>query len=114
VGVCAFSGTLCSLKLIPLKWRFLSHPPAGNASRWAADLRRDLVKRPKFRSRGILTSPSGTRQETVARLHFNRAQKYLGLFDENRNEERVPINEIDDIYSHAERIVATINLYGAY
>jgi|RhiMetdeSRZDD1v2_1073273.scaffolds.fasta_scaffold19108_8 hypothetical protein len=43
VGVCAFSGSLCSLELVPAKWRCLvpgerrdgaqSHPPAGNAHR---------------------------------------------------------------------------------
>jgi hypothetical protein len=58
---------------------------------------------------GILLDNKNTKP--IARLHFNRSQKYLGLFDENKNEERIPINEIDDIYSHAERIVATINLY---
>ena len=60
---------------------------------------------------GILLDNKNTKP--IARLHFNRTQKYIGLFDENKNEERVPINEIDDIYSHAERIVATINLYEA-
>ncbi len=48
VGVCAFSGTLCGLKLVPLKWRCLvpptSTPKGHNAHRWAADSIEHLVK----------------------------------------------------------------------
>lgn len=40
----------------------------------------------------------------VARLFFNTRQKYIGLFDENKNCERVPIDNLNDIYRHAERI----------
>jgi hypothetical protein len=35
VGVCAFSGSLRGLKLVPAKGVASSHPPAGNADRWA-------------------------------------------------------------------------------
>lgn len=41
----------------------------------------------------------------VARLHFNgKSKKYLGLFDENKTETRVLIENIEDIYEHAESI----------
>lgn len=50
-------------------------------------------------------------RKPVARLRFNREQKYLALFDENKKEQRVPINTIDDIYNHAEQIIATVNRY---
>lgn len=58
---------------------------------------------------GILLDDSNRRP--VARLHFNRTQKYLGLFDESKKEERIPIAEIDDIYQYADRIIATVNSY---
>src|SRR5690606_20469102 len=43
-------------------------------------------------------------RRTIARLHFNRRQKYLGLFDENKNESRVSIDSLDEIYDHSEEI----------
>jgi predicted type IV restriction endonuclease len=58
---------------------------------------------------GILLDDNN--RKPVARLRFNKEQKYLGIFDEIRNEERIHINEIDDIYNHAEQIVATVNRY---
>lgn len=48
----------------------------------------------------------------VCRLHFNRGQKHIGLFDKGKDEERVPIDGIDDIYKHSDRLRATIALYG--
>ena len=45
-------------------------------------------------------------RQPVARLHFNRGQKYIGLFDADKNEERVAIETISDIYQHAERLKA--------
>ncbi len=50
-------------------------------------------------------------RKPVVRLRFNREQKYLGLFDENKKEQRLPVNTIDDIYNHAEQIIATVNRY---
>ncbi|NUL44394.1 restriction endonuclease [Cellulosimicrobium funkei] len=41
-------------------------------------------------------------RKPIARLHFNRAQKYLGLFDENKVEARIPISTLVDIYAHAD------------
>jgi hypothetical protein len=37
MGVCAFSSRLRGLKLVPVKHVLSSRPPAGNASRWAAN-----------------------------------------------------------------------------
>lgn len=45
---------------------------------------------------GILVDDNNRRP--ICRLHFNRAQKYIGLMDENRAEKRYPINGLDDIY----------------
>jgi hypothetical protein len=50
-------------------------------------------------------------RKPICRLHFNAPQKQLGLFDENKREERVPIQDVDDIYGHAERIKATVSFY---
>lgn len=50
-------------------------------------------------------------RKPICRLHFNRNQKYLGLFDEEKNEERIPIEKISDIYLHGERIRGTVRQY---
>jgi len=50
-------------------------------------------------------------RKPVARLHFNRTQKYLGLFDENKVETRVPLNSLDEIYDHIEPLRLTVRNY---
>lgn len=52
-------------------------------------------------------------RKPVARLHFNRAQKYLGLFDDNKAETRMPITNLVDIYSHAEALRNTVRRYSS-
>jgi hypothetical protein len=42
----------------------------------------------------------------VCRLRFNAAQKYLGIFNAQKEEHKVPINTPDDIYTHAEELKA--------
>ncbi len=49
--------------------------------------------------------------QPVCRLHFNRAQKYLGLIDDAKKEERVPINSLDDIFNYADRLLKTVSSY---
>lgn len=46
----------------------------------------------------------------LARLHFNRSQKYIGLFD-GGSEERVPIDGLGDIYKYEDRLRATAEKY---
>ena len=58
---------------------------------------------------GILLDDNN--RKPICRLRFNTAQRYLGLFDENKNEERVPIDSLDDLYKYADRIKATIGFY---
>ncbi|HLM56291.1 MAG TPA: type I restriction endonuclease [Pyrinomonadaceae bacterium] len=58
---------------------------------------------------GILLDDNN--RKPIARLHFNRAQKYLGVFDENRKEERIPIPSIDEIYNHADKIRRVLAFY---
>jgi predicted type IV restriction endonuclease len=58
---------------------------------------------------GILFDDNNRRP--ICRLHFNRTQKYLGLFDDGKTEEKVPIDKISDIYKYAERLRKTLSLY---
>jgi hypothetical protein len=50
-------------------------------------------------------------RKPICRLYFNTAQKYLGMFDENRQETKVPIASLDDIYQHADKIRATAGFH---
>lgn len=50
-------------------------------------------------------------RKPIARLHFNGKQKYLGLLDDDKVETRHPIDDLDEIYSHAEGIRAAVSRY---
>lgn len=51
-------------------------------------------------------------RKPVARLHFNgKKQKYLGLFDGDKNETRKPVESLDEIYLHTDAIRATVRGY---
>ncbi|WP_345751465.1 type I restriction endonuclease [Microbacterium rhizophilus] len=51
-------------------------------------------------------------RKPIARLHFNgKSQKYLGLFDAEKNETRHPIEALDDIYSFADAIRERVRGY---
>ena len=43
----------------------------------------------------------------ICRLYFDRAQKYIGIFDENKQEQRVAIDSLDDIFKYAEDLRAS-------
>lgn len=58
---------------------------------------------------GILLDDNN--RKPIARLHFNRSQKYLGIFDEHRKERRVPIQSLDDIYQHADELRRVFRFY---
>ena len=49
-------------------------------------------------------------RKPLVRLHFNRAQKYVGLFD-GEAEERVAIGSLDDMLGLSERVLATVEKY---
>ena len=59
---------------------------------------------------GILLDDNN--RKPIARLHFNRAQKYLGLFDADKKETRHPIETLDDIFLHADALKSAAKLYG--
>ncbi|WP_431081214.1 type I restriction endonuclease [Pseudomonas thivervalensis] len=58
---------------------------------------------------GILLDDNN--RKPIARLHFNRAQKYLGVFDKDKNETRHPINSLDEIYEFSDSLKETITFY---
>jgi len=58
---------------------------------------------------GILLDDNN--RKPIARLYFNRPRKYLGVFDENRKEERVHIESLNDIFKHADRIRRVFAFY---
>lgn len=52
-------------------------------------------------------------RKPICRLHFNSQQLYVGVFDQNRDEVRHAINEVDDIYNYSKSIIAVVRMYDA-
>ena len=50
-------------------------------------------------------------RKPIARLWINRGQKYLGVFDESKQETRLPIDAPQDIYNHADALRKTVANY---
>lgn len=51
-----------------------------------------------------------TNRKPICRLHFNSSQKYLGII-RNKKEEKVPIDELDEIFKFSDRLKSTVNEY---
>lgn len=49
-------------------------------------------------------------RKPLARLHFNRSVKYIGLFD-GEAEERLIVDSLDQIYDHSDRLRTTAKKY---
>ncbi|MFI9388668.1 type I restriction endonuclease [Kutzneria sp. NPDC052558] len=58
---------------------------------------------------GVLLDDNNRRP--IARLWFNRSKKYLGVFDENKIETRIPVDRTEDIYHHADHLRKTVARY---
>ena len=58
---------------------------------------------------GILLDDNN--RKPLCRLHLNGGTKYLGLFDEHKNESRVLIETIDDIYQYEEQLLNSVGFY---
>lgn len=58
---------------------------------------------------GILIDDNN--RKPICRLHFNRTQFYIGLFDAEKNETRHPIESLDDIYQFTEHLNSTAQSY---
>lgn len=76
--------------------------------RQQVDLQR-IVARDTQSYFGVLLDDNN--RKPLARLHFNRAQKYLGLFDEQRQETRIPIYDLNEIYAHSEQLSRVLAYY---
>lgn len=51
---------------------------------------------------GVLADDNN--RKPICRLHFNRSQKYIGLFDAEKNETREAIETVEDIYRFAAQL----------
>jgi hypothetical protein len=78
--------------------------------RAVVDVKR-VVQRDTQSYMGILLDDNN--RKPICRLHFNRSQKYVGIFDENKAETRHPISSIDEIYSFSDALRNTVSFYGA-
>lgn len=58
---------------------------------------------------GILLDDNN--RKPICRLHFNRSQKYIGIFDKEKNETRHPVESIDEIYDFADQLKGTVEFY---
>ncbi|HNP67203.1 MAG TPA: type I restriction endonuclease [Aequorivita sp.] len=58
---------------------------------------------------GILLDDNN--RKPLCRLHLNGGNKYLGVFDDKKNETREPIQSIDDIYKFEEALLKTVDNY---
>ncbi|XLS30120.1 type I restriction endonuclease [Flavobacteriaceae bacterium M23B6Z8] len=58
---------------------------------------------------GILLDDNN--RKPICRLHFNGTNKYLGLFDTEKNERRELLRSLEDIYDYEEALLAAINYY---
>lgn len=84
--------------------------------REAIDIKR-VVMRDVQSYCGILLDD--TNRKPICRLYFNRSQKYVGLINFSEQdggkittkEERIPINDIDEIFQFSDRLKATVEKY---
>ncbi|WP_019601024.1 type I restriction endonuclease [Teredinibacter turnerae] len=58
---------------------------------------------------GVLLDDNNRRP--ICRLHFNAKQKYIGLFDDKKQETRHPIESLDDIFNFSEQLLDTAGFY---
>ncbi len=52
-----------------------------------------------------------TNRKPICRLGLEKAPKYIGFMNEQKKEERVQIEEVNDIFKHADRLKATVSFY---
>lgn len=48
-------------------------------------------------------------RKPICRLRFNNPQKLsVGVFNDNKEEERIPLESVDDIYNHSDKLTAAV------
>lgn len=50
-------------------------------------------------------------RKPIARLHFNGKKLHIGLFDEAKAETRIPIESLEEIFTHKDKILETVIRY---
>ena len=51
-------------------------------------------------------------RKPICRFHFNSEKaKYISLFDESKNAQKMQIEQLDDIYRYSSRLKHTIGYY---
>jgi hypothetical protein len=50
-------------------------------------------------------------RKPLCRLRFNGSKKYLGVFDKDKNESKILLESIDDIYLHEQALLTTVDFY---
>ena len=68
-----------------------------------------ISQRDRIHYFGILFDDNN--RKPICRLHFNTSQKYIGLFDNNKKEEKIAIDCLKDIYKYSERLKNTVKQY---
>lgn len=58
---------------------------------------------------GILLDDNN--RKPICRLHLNGGKKYISLFGEDKNETKIAISTIDDIYKFEDQLLKTIDYY---
>lgn len=76
--------------------------------RTAVDAKR-IIHRDTQSYFGVLLDDNN--RKPVCRLHFNRGQKYIGIFGKDKAETRHPITSLDEIYGFAEQLKETVGYY---
>jgi hypothetical protein len=68
-----------------------------------------VAMRDKVSYCGILLDDNN--RKPICRFHFNTANKYIGLFDQDKNEQKQPIESLDDIYKYADELKKVPSFY---
>lgn len=76
--------------------------------REAIDSKRITI-RDKINYCGVLLDDNS--RKPIARMYFNSSNKHLGLFDGLKQEEKIPIETVDDIYKYKDRLKTTVQYY---
>ena len=73
------------------------------------------VKRVFFRDAKTYSSVllDNSNRKPICRFRFEGKQKYIGTFDAEKAETRLPVDDVDDIYQHVKAIQATAKGYDA-
>lgn len=68
-----------------------------------------IVERDTLSYFGVLLDDNN--RKPICRLHFNRSKKYIGLFDENKNETRFAIEAPTDIFNFKDELRRAVGYY---